>query len=107
MTVNDPVADSPADDAAPSRRELAVARSLDPARARAEKRVQRFLDAALELMQTAPDREFTVQEVVEHILEQRHDRGEGPGRLLRVSGQELLGELGHGPGRVRSGRPAR
>ena len=47
MTVNDPVAESPADDAAPSRRELAVARSLDPARARAEKRVQRFLDAAL------------------------------------------------------------
>ena len=66
MTVNDPVAESLADDAAPSRRELAVARSLDPARARAEKRVQRFLDAALELMQTAPDKEFTVQEVVEH-----------------------------------------
>src|SRR4051812_43584590 len=46
-------------------RELAVARSLDPARARAEKRVQRFLDAALELMISSPDKEFTVQEVVE------------------------------------------
>jgi len=46
-------------------RELAVARSLDPARVRAEKRVQRFLDAALDLMQRAPDKEFTVQEVVE------------------------------------------
>src|SRR4249920_2157327 len=46
-------------------RELAVARSLDPARVRAEKRVQRFLDAALELMESAPDKEFTVQEVVE------------------------------------------
>jgi AcrR family transcriptional regulator len=46
-------------------RELAVARSLDPARARAEKRVQRFLDAALELMNGSPDKEFTVQEVVE------------------------------------------
>ncbi|HUR76977.1 MAG TPA: TetR/AcrR family transcriptional regulator [Acidimicrobiales bacterium] len=46
-------------------RELAVARSLDPARARAEKRVQRFLDAALELMTSSPDKEFTVQEVVE------------------------------------------
>ena len=46
-------------------RELAVARSLDPARVRAEKRVQRFLDAALELMQGSPDKEFTVQEVVE------------------------------------------
>ena len=37
-------------DAPTSWRELAVARSLDPARVRAEKRVQRFLDAALELM---------------------------------------------------------
>jgi AcrR family transcriptional regulator len=46
-------------------REQAVARSLDPARARAEHRVQRFLDAALDLMSTRPDREFTVQEVVE------------------------------------------
>jgi AcrR family transcriptional regulator len=32
---------------------------------RAEKRVQRFLDAALELMISSPDKEFTVQEVVE------------------------------------------
>ena len=38
---------------------------LDPARARAETRIQRFLDAALELMSASPDREFTVQEVVE------------------------------------------
>jgi AcrR family transcriptional regulator len=50
---------------APSWREMAVARSLDPARARAEKRVQRFLDAALELMSSDSEREFTVQEVVE------------------------------------------
>lgn len=50
---------------ATSWREMAVARSLDPARVRAEKRVQRFLDAALELMVRSPDREFTVQEVVE------------------------------------------
>ncbi len=55
------------DEAQPSRRELAVARSLDPARVRAEKRVQRFLDAALELMSsgTPSGKEFTVQEVVE------------------------------------------
>jgi AcrR family transcriptional regulator len=46
-------------------RELAVARSLDPARARAETRVQRFLDAALELLHSASGKEFTVQEVVE------------------------------------------
>jgi AcrR family transcriptional regulator len=48
-----------------SRRELAVARSLDSARTRAEHRVQRFLDAALELMNDGRGKEFTVQEVVE------------------------------------------
>jgi AcrR family transcriptional regulator len=53
-------------DTAVSRRELAVARSLDSARARAESRLQRFLDAALELMNEGePHRDFTVQEVVE------------------------------------------
>src|SRR5581483_8437825 len=35
---------------APTWREMAVARSLDSARTRAENRVQRFLDAALDLM---------------------------------------------------------
>jgi AcrR family transcriptional regulator len=53
-------------DAGVSRRELAVARSLDSARARAENRLQRFLDAALELMNEGePHKDFTVQEVVE------------------------------------------
>jgi len=47
-------------------REQAVARSLDSARVRAESRVQRFFDAALELLHdNASGREFTVQEVVE------------------------------------------
>jgi len=55
--------ETPAD--ATTLREMAVARSLDPARLRAEQRVQRFLDAAMELMRNSPDREFTVQEVVE------------------------------------------
>lgn len=54
-----------ASDATTSWRELAVARSLDPARARAEKRVQRFLDAALELMSSSENKDFTVQQVVE------------------------------------------
>jgi AcrR family transcriptional regulator len=49
-----------------SRRELAVARSLDSARVRAESRLQRFLDAALELIEGGgPGKDFTVQEVVE------------------------------------------
>jgi len=46
-------------------REMAVARSLDPARVRAEQRVQRFVDSAMELLQSSPEREFTVAEVVE------------------------------------------
>jgi AcrR family transcriptional regulator len=46
-------------------RQVAVARVLDPARARAETRVQRFLDAALELMNSTSGKDFTVQEVVE------------------------------------------
>ncbi len=49
-----------------SRREQAVARSLFTARARAEDRLQRFLDAALELMiEGEAGRDFTVHEVVE------------------------------------------
>src|SRR5690242_14332208 len=56
--------DEAAADAQPTWRELAVARSLDPARARAENRVQRYLDAAFELM-NSDSGEFTVQEVVE------------------------------------------
>lgn len=46
-------------------RDLAVARSLDSARLRAESRVQRFLDAAMELLSTGSGKDFTVQEVVE------------------------------------------
>jgi AcrR family transcriptional regulator len=54
------------DDAIPSWRELAVARSLDSARTRAENRVQRFLDAGFELLTDSESgRDFTVQEVVE------------------------------------------
>ncbi|MGD0880139.1 MAG: TetR/AcrR family transcriptional regulator [Acidimicrobiales bacterium] len=53
-------------DQAMSRREQAVARSLFTARARAENRLQRFLDAALELMNEGESgRDFTVHEVVE------------------------------------------
>jgi AcrR family transcriptional regulator len=54
------------DEATTTWREQVVARSLDGARARAENRVQRYLDAALNLMNDSPSgKEFTVQEVVE------------------------------------------
>jgi len=65
MRTNELASGPPSGDPSVSWRELAVARSLDPARVRAEKRVQRFLDAALELMNSAPGKDFTVQEVVE------------------------------------------
>ena len=56
----DPAADEPV----VSWREQAVTRSLNSARTRAETRVQRYLDAALELMNEG-EKDFTVQEVVE------------------------------------------
>jgi len=65
MTADKAAAEPSRPDSGSSWRELAVARSLDPARVRAEKRVQRFLDAALDLMNTTSGKEFTVQEVVE------------------------------------------
>jgi AcrR family transcriptional regulator len=61
---NKPVAETPDTDGL-SWREQAVARSLDSARLRAESRVQRFLDAAVELLNSGPSKDFTVQEVVE------------------------------------------
>lgn len=45
-------------------RDRAVARSLDGARSRAEERVQRFLDATVELIRENGGLDFTVQDVV-------------------------------------------
>ena len=49
----------------PAWRQRAVSRSLSAARARAEQRVQRFLDAAFELIDAKGTTEFTIQEVVD------------------------------------------
>lgn len=65
MATDELASEHPSGDPGVSWREMAVARSLDSARVRAEKRVQRFLDAALELMAGSSGRDFTVQEVVE------------------------------------------
>jgi AcrR family transcriptional regulator len=62
MSADEAPADVPTGSA--TRRDLAVARALDSARSRAEHRVQLFLDAARELMNTNSG-EFTVQEVVD------------------------------------------
>ena len=56
--------DAPLADDGRTWRELAVARSLDTARSRAESRVQRFMDAALELVNSGSGKDFTVQDVV-------------------------------------------
>jgi AcrR family transcriptional regulator len=64
MTTSDPEPEPFSNETTASWRELAVARSVDPARVRAEKRVQRFLDAALELLSGESGKDFTVQEVV-------------------------------------------
>jgi len=61
MNANEAAAEVPA---GTTRRELAVARALDQARSRAQNRVELFLDAARELMNTNTT-DFTVQEVVE------------------------------------------
>jgi len=50
---------------APGWRQRAVSKSLSAARSRAEQRVQRFLDAAFELIDERGTTEFTIQEVVE------------------------------------------
>ena len=59
------IADDSAAAVVPPLRDQAIARSLDGARARAEQRVQRFLDAATELILENGGLDFTVQDVVE------------------------------------------
>jgi AcrR family transcriptional regulator len=49
----------------PAWRERAVSKSLHAARSRAEVRVQRFLDAAFELMDEKGSTDFTIQEVID------------------------------------------
>lgn len=62
----DEAEDETADDASqPAWRRRAVSRSLDAARSRAERRAQRFLDAAFELIDEKGTTEFTIQEVID------------------------------------------
>jgi AcrR family transcriptional regulator len=57
--------DAPEDETEPAWRQRAVSRSLSAARSRAEQRVQRFLDAAFELIDEKGTTEFTIQEVID------------------------------------------
>jgi AcrR family transcriptional regulator len=58
-------ADDLQDGSGPGWRQRAVSKSLSAARSRAEQRVQRFLDAAFDLIDERGTAEFTIQEVVE------------------------------------------
>jgi AcrR family transcriptional regulator len=64
MATNNPTTEPPVDPTI-SRLDLAVARSLDTARARAETRVKRFLDAGFELVNSPGGTDITVQDVVD------------------------------------------
>ena len=74
-----------------SRRERAVSRAVDPARERAELKVQAFLDAAREL--TADGKDFTLQMVVErsgHSLRSFYQHFAGKHELLLALFEESL-----------------
>ena len=60
-----PSTESPADGQEPAWRKRAIDRSTQSARLRAAKRVQRFLNAAREIIAEKESTEFTVQEVVD------------------------------------------
>jgi len=64
MMTPEPIDSAPWGDVV-SWRELAVTRSLDSARTRAENRVHRFMAAASELINSSDRNDFTVQEVVD------------------------------------------
>jgi AcrR family transcriptional regulator len=79
----------------PAWRERAVSRSLNAARSRAERRVQRFLDAAFELIDEKGTTEFTIQEVIDQS--QQSLRGfyqyfDGKNELLLALFEETIQE---------------
>jgi AcrR family transcriptional regulator len=65
VEAQDVEAQEAAPESVPAWRERAVSRSLHAARSRAEQRVQRFLDAAFELIDERGTTEFTIQEVID------------------------------------------
>jgi AcrR family transcriptional regulator len=79
----------------PAWRERAVSRSLNAARSRAEQRVQRFLDAAFELIDEKGTTEFTIQEVIdrsEQSLRGFYQYFDGKDELLLALFEEAVHE---------------
>jgi AcrR family transcriptional regulator len=79
----------------PAWRQRAVSRSLNAARSRAEQRVQRFLDAAFELIDEKGTTEFTIQEVIDRSkqsLRGFYQYFDGKDELLLALFEETIGE---------------
>src|SRR5574342_401559 len=78
-------------------RKRAVSRSLSAARSRAEQRVQRFLDAAFELIDEKGTTEFTIQEVIDRSkqsLRGFYQYFDGKDELLLALFEETVRESG-------------
>ena len=78
-------------------RERAVSRSLNAARSRAEQRVQRFLDAAFELIDEKGTTEFTIQEVIDRSkqsLRGFYEYFDGKDELVLALFEENIREAG-------------
>ncbi|MFN8034787.1 MAG: TetR/AcrR family transcriptional regulator [Acidimicrobiia bacterium] len=89
--------DAASDGNEPAWRERAVARSLSAARSRAEQRVQRFLDAAFELIDERGTTDFTIQEVVDRSkqsLRGFYEYFDGKDELVLALFEETVGEAG-------------
>jgi AcrR family transcriptional regulator len=83
------------EEAQPAWRQRAVLRGLSAARSRAEKRVQRYLDAAFELMDQKGTTDFTIQEVVDRSkqsLRGFYQYFDGKDELLLALFEEILRE---------------
>jgi AcrR family transcriptional regulator len=87
--------DSPEKANEPNWRQRAVSRSLSGARSRAEQRVQRFLDAAFQLIDQKGTTEFTIQEVVDRSkqsLRSFYQYFDGKDELLLALFEETIRE---------------
>ncbi len=83
------------DEAQPAWRQRAVSRSLHAARSRAEKRAQRFIDAAFELIDEKGSTEFTIQEVIDRSkqsLRGFYQYFDGKDELLLALYEEMIRE---------------
>jgi AcrR family transcriptional regulator len=81
----------------PAWRERAVARSVQAARSRAEARVQRFLDAAFELIDEKGSTDFTIQEIADRSkqsLRAFYEYFDGKDDLVLALFEETVHEAG-------------